>query len=344
MKDQDNEVIKHARAKLQTVETNRSARDDSGNGSKPPDGHSRKVRVQRSAQIAGLEAFPKVPARKVTGPRTKLGKQRSRYNALKHGIFSKVLLLDGESETEYQSLVAGLRAARQPRGALEESLVENLAVLMWRKRRLLEAERAEIAKAREFEVLDWAVSSLSQRDEVIHKALDMEDRIGGMLHEWSNPFVLAECISLLKGLREDLEQNGFDPRHEKILGKIYGPVGGFLCAYLELSQEARSASANSVDGTNSVYEEKRAEALKLLAAEIKERRTQQVDLFAIAKHRIEYIKQAASVPSQEVLERLLRYEASLSREVDRTLRQLERLQRMRLGQPVPPSIQLEVSP
>ena len=51
----------------------------------------------------------------------------------------------------------------------------------------------------------------------------------------------------------------------------------------------------------------------------------------------------ASIPDAPGLDRLLRYEASLERVFDRTLSQLERLQRMRLGQPVPPPFKLEVS-
>jgi len=52
---------------------------------------------------------------------------------------------------------------------------------------------------------------------------------------------------------------------------------------------------------------------------------------------------AARVPSQEVSDRLIRYEAHLSREFDRTLAQLERLQRMRLGQPVLPKLEVRHS-
>jgi hypothetical protein len=49
------------------------------------------------------------------------------------------------------------------------------------------------------------------------------------------------------------------------------------------------------------------------------------------------------VPESPTLDRLLRYEASLERAFDRTLSQLERLQRMRLGQPVLPPVKVEVS-
>ena len=51
----------------------------------------------------------------------------------------------------------------------------------------------------------------------------------------------------------------------------------------------------------------------------------------------------ARVPSQEVSDRLLRYDAHLSREFDRTLSQLERLQRMRRGQPVLPPVKVDLS-
>ena len=43
------------------------------------------------------------------------------------------------------------------------------------------------------------------------------------------------------------------------------------------------------------------------------------------------------------LDRLLRYEASLERAFDRTLNQLKRLQRMRKGQPVPPTVNVNFS-
>jgi hypothetical protein len=49
---------------------------------------------------------------------------------------------------------------------------------------------------------------------------------------------------------------------------------------------------------------------------------------------------AQRVPLTPQFDRLLRYEASLERAFDRTLAQLERLQRMRLGQPVLPKLEL----
>jgi hypothetical protein len=83
--------------------------------------------------------------RRPTGPRTQLGKQRSKLNATKYGIFSRVLLLRFESKQEFDELVSGLLDHYQLVGTLEETLVDQLAVSLCRLRRLLIAEKAEIA-------------------------------------------------------------------------------------------------------------------------------------------------------------------------------------------------------
>ena len=53
--------------------------------------------------------------------------------------------------------------------------------------------------------------------------------------------------------------------------------------------------------------------------------------------------EAALVLEQRKLDRLLRYSASLERDFDRTLVQLERLQRIRKGQPVLPPLNVKIS-
>jgi hypothetical protein len=65
--------------------------------------------------------------------------------------------------------------------------------------------------------------------------------------------------------------------------------------------------------------------------------------FEMEARRMEVEKLRLSVPEGPGLDKLLRYEAALARAFDRTLGQLERLQRMRLGQPVPPPVKLEVT-
>jgi hypothetical protein len=86
-------------------------------------------------------------ARRATGQRTAAGKQRSKYNALKQGLFSQVVVLEGELRPQYESLLATLLEHFQPVGSLEQVLMEKLAMLLWRHRRLVVAEGAEIRQA-----------------------------------------------------------------------------------------------------------------------------------------------------------------------------------------------------
>jgi hypothetical protein len=67
-----------------------------------------------------------------------------RFNALKHGILSRYTVLSHESHADYQSLVTALIDEHLPAGATEQHLIEELASVIWRKRRVLQAEGATI--------------------------------------------------------------------------------------------------------------------------------------------------------------------------------------------------------
>src|SRR5437868_7490970 len=90
-------------------------------------------------------------ALKSTGPRTEIGKKIVARNAMKHGFFSKFLLIshpDGnEDPIEYQNFYAGIREHYQPFEILEELFVEKIAVWSWRLRRLLRYENGQITRS-----------------------------------------------------------------------------------------------------------------------------------------------------------------------------------------------------
>ena len=83
-------------------------------------------------------------AQQSTGPITEEGKQVVANNAMKHGLFSKQLILNTENEADYQLLHEELQTNLKPVGALEQSLVERIAVSLWRQRRLVGSETAQI--------------------------------------------------------------------------------------------------------------------------------------------------------------------------------------------------------
>jgi hypothetical protein len=66
----------------------------------------------------------------------------TRFNPLQHGILSRHTVLPWEDNDEYDSLIEALVVEHEPRGPTEEHLVEELAGIVWRKRRLRLAEGA----------------------------------------------------------------------------------------------------------------------------------------------------------------------------------------------------------
>jgi hypothetical protein len=75
------------------------------------------------------------------------GTELTRFNALSHGILSRFTVLPWENREEYESTLAALVAEHAPQGPTEEHLVEELAHIMWRKRRLRLAESAAHRRA-----------------------------------------------------------------------------------------------------------------------------------------------------------------------------------------------------
>jgi hypothetical protein len=66
----------------------------------------------------------------------------TRFNALRHGVLSRYTVLPWEDADEYEAVLAALVAEHVPQGPTEEHLVEELAGILWRKRRLRLAEAA----------------------------------------------------------------------------------------------------------------------------------------------------------------------------------------------------------
>jgi hypothetical protein len=305
---------------------------------------AREAERSRWNELVGHKTSPSSPARTPTGPRTTAGKQRSRYNALKSGIFAKVVLLKGESAAVYGSLLKGLQEYFQPQGTLEAALVEYLAVLLWRKRRLLRAESAEITNAIGFKSIDSVQAQLLE----IWDRSRTGETAGGMLRHSSNPFLIGQAVDILKTFRGLFEKSGFVRGEDPwLLRKLYGldhdgaaPLGIFRTFQLYTMLATDAPKGNE---TPHSPDELKKEMLEMLDEEIRHLEGLKVLQQTIEEQKAECQTIAALVPSQDVTERLVRYEAHLSREFDRTLSQLERLRRIRLGQPVPPTVRLELS-
>ena len=97
----------------------------------------------------------------MSNTRTHSGTSITRFNALRHGILSKYALLPWEDAEEYATLLAAFVEEHAPQGPTEEHLVEELAGILWRKRRLRLAEAAAQRRSLSF------ASSLMEQSPVL---------------------------------------------------------------------------------------------------------------------------------------------------------------------------------
>ncbi len=74
-------------------------------------------------------------ARKSTGPITEEGKQRSRRNAVRHGLTAETVIGALEDAEDYKAFEAAITADYDAQSAVERELVLRLASLLWRLRR-----------------------------------------------------------------------------------------------------------------------------------------------------------------------------------------------------------------
>lgn len=83
------------------------------------------------------------------GVKTEEGKAVSKYNALKHGLLSREVLLKDESEADLIALGKKLRTQLTPATELELVLVDRIIANVWRLRRIMQIEREVIAYGRD---------------------------------------------------------------------------------------------------------------------------------------------------------------------------------------------------
>ena len=275
------------------------------------------------AATVAKSATPSSYTRRATGPRTPQGKERSKFNARKHDLFSKDVLLHDESRTEYDALLDGLMEDRQPRGKLGIVLVEKLATNLWRQRRLLQVETAEIEKARS-RISDSALQN--KLDELEYAQLkDASDAKLGH----SNPvLLLRNAIQILHLLHLSTIAAESGDIFRRALKSIYGYQDGGPEPYgwrqMSLMLSKLTSSAEPGEGDSKDPADVRQKVAEAIAEEMTRIADLEVPVLAAQARRRFHSLAAAHIPSQEVTDLLIRCGAHLSREFDRTLAQLDR--------------------
>ena len=184
------------------------------------------------------------------GPRTYRGKERSKQNALKYGIFSRAVLLEDESVPEFKSLKEGLYNGIQPEGTLECLLVDKLVSNLWRSRRLLLAEKGEIQKS-----LALADPDLLKpiRDEGLpHLPGLLEKR--PFLQKIANPGMTVICLDFMKALLAKVEAGNIDVTFASyVVTLLYEQNVSLTSAFHQYFHKVETARTDASGDINSIH-------------------------------------------------------------------------------------------
>jgi hypothetical protein len=173
----------------------------------------------------------------------------------------------------------------------------------------------------------------------------------GLISKIESLKVLDTCIRLLEILKTWIERDGFHERKDKfILVRVYGNSGvetgvetKLLDLYSRCLNKARAIASVGEDDDSPSPEERLETFLSSLDQEITRLKTYRSERRLTEWIMTQVESRSGKVTDTPQLDRLLRYESNLERAFDRALNQLERLQRIRKGQPVPPPLNVNVS-
>lgn len=282
------------------------------------------------------------------GVKTPEGKAIVKYNALKHGLLAKEVVIttgDGaESQEEFNTLLEDLKAQLNPMGTLEEMLVEKVSVAYWRLRRVYRYEVGLIRQQLDntidsfYSETDWGSRRENKTEHEIERAI--EDNKNGIkdwrkdkrdfkkMHKEGKP--LEEIYAWednwdwlqdrVRGslMDEGIGDDSLEPKQLKdfLINKKGWNEEDIWQALIEICDERINHHEDAITGLE------------------KERKRNQLKL--------QVIERLGNVPSKEELERLLRYEGAIERQFYKALNQLERVQRLRSGDKIPPPLEVDL--
>lgn len=281
-----------------------------------------------------------------TGPTTPKGRQASRFNAMKHGLRAKELIIPGQEDpAELEAIWKELIADWEPEGHTESHLVEQIGLAEWRLRRVHRAELGEIRRQQPSSTARAAEEEIEQAAELFPDKLPMilGSSTAGIAHQRSAVEYALDELERKGTVSEDTCQY-----LERFFGKKPGDPASMLRVWFLgempewLERLLPSDGASTPTATKGQPDKKEAarEHLEIALADLDR---QQRKLRQQERTNLEIAGQRLSIPKGRKAERIQRYETTIKRDLYRAIDQLERLQRRRRGEPPTPTVNVNVS-
>ena len=293
------------------------------------------MRIPKKVTPAKAAANKRNAARS-TGPKSEPGKRFASRNAITHGIYAAGILLPGESKKEFDQLWNERVSSHCPVGSAEFHRVGKLVWHELREKRLRLAETGVVAKlladqnAKAEMLASTHLPQYNSAVTALKRLKEIEEQIN------STGCVSTENIEWLGKLPHGDELKNFLDAIEFV--RSVRQKGGFRPGAEMPAETETKWSTRDDDVTTPEVEWDFARALLLgvldsLKTFIEGERFYHGQQMV---QRSEGQRNALLVPQEAELDRLMRYDKHISSQYDRDELALERMQRLRRGEKVPP--------
>lgn len=275
-----------------------------------------------------------------SGPNTEAGKKIVSLNAVKHGVFSTTPVIPGiEREEDWEAHLGGILESLAPEGLLEVKLTRRTAALLWRLERLERYETDSISLAHERVEEDVATARFfaTRAAGGTPGLLNQEDVADDLEFE-------RQCLRLLEclpALPDDAPIQGEDAAD--ILSTIARYAGHPEVEEFSFPGVPDDVTVQDFTGWTASLVRRGIAAIAgevgsdpdnlLTHATVATR--MEVSMAQREAHRVardlDRERRGRLLPDESTLEKVVRYEAHLNRQLNQTLHELEALQARRQG-------------
>jgi hypothetical protein len=269
-----------------------------------------------------------------TGPRSDAGKEHSSLNAVRHGLRSERPVLPGEDADAWDAFSAAVVATYAPANALERELAERIALQLWRLRR---AARYEVQVATDdceeaLQSMPDTIAGLHPDDPAFHCLVEAN---ADLARKKSDHDVGQAACEVVRRLPTMPSEALIDANVVWLLVYLLGGTAPGEPTGAATAGELRDLLAD-------LAHTPLAETLTELAPELEAHCRRVSEGLTTAKKRFELLtigmaRQATArehdrrLLQKSPMERLLRYEAHVSRQLDQARRMLHEVQAERLA-------------
>lgn len=268
-----------------------------------------------------------------TGPTTACGKATVSTNAVKHGIFTKDLILasdlEHESKDEYQEILDNLIDCLSPCNQIESLLVEKIAVDFWRLRRTIRFETGSIAQ-----YIKSLVRELYSYDNPNNEKIDEQTRHKQRIVDWNMTYL--ECLSKGEVTFDQPEWKGSDVTSDVIedfylIAKSFNTLTKeereklYYTGGLSFDELRALLKRNGYSGANEI-------SAKLIELLTRQNQRLQEEIQKLTEQKLANIESNKLIymlgmtPQADNTDKILKYERSIQKSIYQNLIMLKKLQ------------------